>query len=171
MYVFFAFNYNAAEWVNAMLIVVEQEPLSRVPATQPSDLQQALHHFSVWLSGLEVVQSPRLAQLTVQRMHAKIHQEALARLAKTYKTICEEIKKPENRYEAASTLLGRERPFGQVHLLWQVFGLEEEDYDDEEESDEESESIDSANDVKRSEADNDQEETDEEESDDESECE
>ena len=41
--------------------------------------------------------------------------------------ICEEVKKPENKYEAASTLLGSERPFGQVHLLWQIFGLEEEE--------------------------------------------
>jgi hypothetical protein len=41
--------------------------------------------------------------------------------------ICEEVKKPENKYEAASTLLGSERPFGQVHLLWQTSGLEEEE--------------------------------------------
>lgn len=41
--------------------------------------------------------------------------------------ICEEVKNPKNKYEAASTLLGSERPFGQVHLLWQIFGLEEED--------------------------------------------
>lgn len=49
--------------------------------------------------------------------------------------ICEEVKKPGNKYEAASTLLGSERPFGQVHLLWQIFGLEEEgvETDDEEE--------------------------------------
>ena len=58
--------------------------------------------------------------------------------------ICEEIKKPENKYEAASTLLGSERPFGQVHLLWQIFGLEEEEEviiqsdDDDEEEEEES---------------------------------
>lgn len=173
--------------MNAMLIVViEQEPLSRVPATQPSDLQQALHHFSIWLSGPEVVQSPRLAQLTMQRLHTKIHQGALARLAKTYKMICEEVKKPENRYEAASTLLGRERPFGQVHLLWQVFGLEEdyededEDEDDEDEEEdkdedededgesEEEESDESANKAKGDGADSDQE-SDQGESDDESE--
>ena len=58
--------------------------------------------------------------------------------------ICEEVKKPENKYEAASTLLGSERPFGQVHLLWQIFGLEEEEEviiqsdDDDEEEEEES---------------------------------
>ena len=55
--------------------------------------------------------------------------------------ICEEVKKPGNKYEAASTLLGSERPFGQVHLLWQIFGLEEEggvetDDDDDDDDDE-----------------------------------
>ena len=37
------------------------------------------------------------------------------------------IGRPENRYEAAATLLGGERPFGQVHLLRQIFGLGEGD--------------------------------------------
>jgi hypothetical protein len=57
-------------------------------------------------------------------------------LAKTYQVICEEVKKEESKYEASSTLLGSERPFGQVHLLWQILGLEEvsegNDTDDEE---------------------------------------
>jgi hypothetical protein len=86
-----------------------------------------LHKFSVWLSGPEVVQSPRLALLTHQRLHSRIHQAALARLAKAYGRLCEEVKKPQNKYEAASTLLGSERPFGQVHLLWQIFGLQDGD--------------------------------------------
>ena len=30
--------------------------------------------------------------------------------------ICEEVKIPESKYEAASALLGSERPFGQVQL-------------------------------------------------------
>jgi hypothetical protein len=47
-------------------------------------------------------------------------------MGRAYQLVCEEVKKPENRYEAASTLLGSERPFGQVHLLWQIFGLEED---------------------------------------------
>ena len=54
--------------------------------------------------------------------------------------ICEEVKKPGNKYEAASTLLGSERPFGQVHLLWQIFGLEEEggvETDDDDDDDDE----------------------------------
>ena len=57
--------------------------------------------------------------------------------------ICEEVKKPENKYEASSTLLGSERPFGQVHLLWQIFGLEEDEVlvvqsDDDDDDDDES---------------------------------
>ena len=43
-------------------------------------------------------------------------------------------KKPQNKCEVASTLLGSERLFGQVHLLWQIFGLEEEESDDDDES-------------------------------------
>ncbi|KAF9476408.1 oligomeric complex COG6 [Pholiota conissans] len=113
------------------------EPLSRLPSTQPADLQRALQRFSMWLSGLDVVHSPRLSHLTVQKMHTQIHQDALVRLAKEYKMICEEVKKPANRYEAAATLLGSERPFGQVHLLWQIFGLE--DKEEEEESSDEGE--------------------------------
>ncbi|KAJ7770875.1 oligomeric Golgi complex subunit 6 [Mycena maculata] len=100
------------------------EPMSRIPATLPTILQTALRNFSLWLSGLEVVQSPRLSQLTAQRLHIKIHQAALERMARSYQVICEQVKKPENKYEAASTLLGSERPFGQVNLLWQIFGLE-----------------------------------------------
>lgn len=68
--------------------------------------------------------------MTVQRLHSRIHQAALERMARAYQVICEEVRKPENKYEAASTLLGSERPFGQVHLLWQIFGLEETDGDE-----------------------------------------
>ncbi len=102
-----------------------QEPLSYVPSARPPELKAALQRFSHWLSGLDVVQSARLSQLTVQKLHMTIHHAALERMAKAYKIICEEVRKPENKYEAASTLLGSERPFGQVHLLWQIFGLEE----------------------------------------------
>ena len=101
----------------------QQEPLSRIPVTSAGELSSALHRFSVWLSRTEVVQSPRLAQLTLQRLHTQIHHAALKRLAQAYQRICEEVKRPENRYEAGSTLLGSERPFGQIHLLWQIFGL------------------------------------------------
>lgn len=102
------------------------EPLSHIPSTLPSELQAALGNFSLWLSGPEVVQSHRLSQLTVQRLHTQIHHAALERMARAYQKICEEVKKPENKYEAALTLLGSERPFGQVHLLWQIFGLDED---------------------------------------------
>ena len=71
------------------------------------------------------MQSSRLALLTVQSVHARVHQAALSRLAATYERVCEEVKKAENKYEAAATLLGSERPFGQVRLLWQIFGLED----------------------------------------------
>ncbi len=62
--------------------------------------------------------------LTVQSLHSRVHQAALERVAGTYERICEEVKKGENKYEAGATVLGSERPFGQVRLLWQIFGLE-----------------------------------------------
>ncbi|KAI9065410.1 oligomeric complex COG6 [Trametes sanguinea] len=99
-------------------------PLSHVPAGEPAALQAALRRFSDWLSGAEVVQSRRLGLLTVQSVATRVQQAALERVAETYERICEEVKRPENKYEAAATLLGSERPFGQVRLLWQIFGLE-----------------------------------------------
>ncbi|PCH37909.1 oligomeric complex COG6 [Wolfiporia cocos MD-104 SS10] len=100
------------------------EPLSRLPAAQPAQLQAALRQFSLWLSGPGVVESPRLSQLTVQSLAARVQQASLERLAGAYRRLCEEVRKPKNKYEAAATLLGSERPFGQVHLLWQIFGLQ-----------------------------------------------
>ncbi|KAI0064458.1 oligomeric complex COG6 [Artomyces pyxidatus] len=102
------------------------EPLSHLPATQPPALLAALHTFSTWLSSLEAVHSPRLSQLTLSALHTRIHHAALRRLGHTYERLCGEVRRPENRYEAASTLLGGERPFGSVAVLWQIFGLEEE---------------------------------------------
>ncbi|KAI0672834.1 oligomeric complex COG6 [Trametes maxima] len=101
------------------------EPLSHVPAAEPAALQAALKQFSEWLSGPEVVQSPRLGLLTVQNVAARVHQAALERVAETYERVCDEVKRAENKYEAGATLLGSERPFGQVRLLWQIFGLRE----------------------------------------------
>ncbi|XP_006457735.1 hypothetical protein AGABI2DRAFT_198704 [Agaricus bisporus var. bisporus H97] len=115
------------------------EPLSRIPSMRPTDLQRALKHFSTWLSGLEVLHSPRLSQLVVQKLHERIHQDALRRVAKEYRMLCEEIGKPENKYEAASTLLGSERPFGRTDLLYQIFGLQEEESDKDDDSEEEEE--------------------------------
>ncbi|KAJ8080656.1 Golgi transport complex subunit 6 [Marasmius tenuissimus] len=104
----------------------DSQPLSRVPATEPQQLQTGLKNFSRWLSSPDVVHPPRLSNLTVQRLHTKMHHAALGKMAKAYENICEQVRKKENRYEAASTLLGSERPFGQVGLLWQIFGLSEE---------------------------------------------
>jgi conserved oligomeric Golgi complex subunit 6 len=71
-------------------------------------------------------------------------------LAKTYQRICEKVKKPENKYKAASTLLGSERPFGQVHLLWQIFGLEEEEVESDDDETEEEESSEEGKDIQTS---------------------
>ncbi|KAM5532325.1 hypothetical protein V8D89_014004 [Ganoderma adspersum] len=73
------------------------EPLSHIPAVEPAALQSALHRFSEWLSGLEVVHSPRLSLLAVQSLHSRVHQAALKRLAETYERICDEVKKTENK--------------------------------------------------------------------------
>ncbi|CAL1705507.1 unnamed protein product [Somion occarium] len=105
----------------------DNEPLSRLPEASPAKLQAALHQFSEWLTSHTVDQSPRLAELTVQSLAARIHQAALERLVHTYRWLCDEVKKPENKYEAASTILGSSRPFGQTHLLWQIFGVEEKE--------------------------------------------
>jgi conserved oligomeric Golgi complex subunit 6 len=70
------------------------------------------------------VHSPRLARLTAQKLHTQVHQAALERLARAYENACVEVKRPENKYEAASTMLGSERPFGQAYLLFKIFGLE-----------------------------------------------
>ncbi|KXN84526.1 Conserved oligomeric Golgi complex subunit 6 [Leucoagaricus sp. SymC.cos] len=112
------------------------EPLSRVPTMRPVDLQRALRSFSTWLSGSEVLHSPRLSHLVGQKLHERVHQDALRRVAKAYKCLCEEIGDPDNRYEAASTLLGSERPFGRVDLLHQIFGLEEDEESEEQEQSE-----------------------------------
>ena len=88
-------------------------------------LQAALHSFSMWLAGNTVDHPPRLAKLLVQSLATRVHRAALARLIYTYQRICNEVRKPENKYEAAATLLGSERPFGQVHLLWQIFCIDE----------------------------------------------
>lgn len=97
--------------------------MSHLPAAQPLRLQSALRSFSRWLSGPGVVDSPRLSQLTVQSLATRVHQAVLQQIAGAYQRLCEEMRRPDNRYEAAATLLGSERPFGQVHLLYQIFGL------------------------------------------------
>ena len=80
--------------------------------TLPALLQQSFHFFSTCFSSLQVVHSSRLAQLNAQKLQTKIHHGYWQR-----NQICAEVKKPENKYEAASTLLGS----GQIHLLWQIW--------------------------------------------------
>lgn len=101
--------------------------MSRIPATEPEALQAALRQFSAWLSDVGVVHSPRLAQLTTQSLNNRVHHAALEWLADSYQMLCEKVKNPSNKYEAAATLLGSERPFGQVRLLWQIFGLQDKE--------------------------------------------
>ena len=98
----------------------------------------------------------------------RIHQKALEQLVKTYKWFCDEVKKPENKYEAAATLLGSERPFGQVHLLYQIFGIDEAE-SSEEEDDEEDDEDDEEGEGEEEEDDEDDESGDEDEDDDEEE--
>ncbi|KAI0705883.1 oligomeric complex COG6 [Cytidiella melzeri] len=114
------------ELVDAWNSRKENEPLSYLPAATSSRLQAALHSFSVWLTSNTIDHPPRLAQLSSQNLATRVHRAALARLVHTYRWICDEVRKPENKYEAAATILGSERPFGQVHLLWQIFGIDEE---------------------------------------------
>ncbi|EFI26934.1 hypothetical protein CC1G_15335 [Coprinopsis cinerea okayama7 len=120
------------------------EPLSRLPPTQSPTLLNALHTFSLWLSSPEVTHSPRLSHLTSQKLADQIHRKALKRMVKAYEFICGCVLDEKNRYEAAATLLGRERPFGRVYLLKQIFGMEEGESgssgSEEEESEEEDES-------------------------------
>ncbi|KAI0029221.1 oligomeric complex COG6 [Vararia minispora EC-137] len=103
------------------------EPLSHLPAAEPAALSRALHTFATWLSYLEAVHSTRLAQLSLPELHARVHRAALRRLGLAYADLCEAVRNPANRYEAATTLLGSERPFGSMAALWQIFGMEEED--------------------------------------------
>ena len=63
----------------------------------------------------------------MQSLATRIHHAALERLVHTYRWFCDQVKRPENKYEAASTILGSERPFGQTHLLWQIFGIKEKE--------------------------------------------
>jgi conserved oligomeric Golgi complex subunit 6 len=104
-----------------------QEPLSHIAPTEPSALQASLARFSSWLSSPAVLHSTRLAALSGHGVPDRVHRSALGRLARAYAQLCAAVKDPKNRYEAATTLLGGERPFGQVNLLWQIFGIEEDE--------------------------------------------
>lgn len=110
-----------------------QEPLSHHPSLEPTTLSHSLHTFSTWLSTPSVTHSPRLAHLQSPispsahtTLHDRIHHAALRRLGRLYARLCGEVRRAENRYEAGAVLLGQERPFGQMGLLWQILGVEEE---------------------------------------------
>ncbi len=105
--------------------ISSQEPLSHIGAMQPRELASALHDFAQWLSTPDVVRSARLSQLNDQRLADRVHREALRSLAAAYEKICVEVRKPENRYEAANTVLGGARPFGSLNALRQIMGVGE----------------------------------------------
>ncbi|KDQ13474.1 hypothetical protein BOTBODRAFT_111408 [Botryobasidium botryosum FD-172 SS1] len=100
-------------------------PLSHIASADSSSVTSALSNFDAFLSTLDVISSPRLTLLSVPRLVTKVHRAALARIGRAYGTVCEAVKKAENRYEFASTLLGSRRPFGQMSVLWQVLGVDE----------------------------------------------
>ena len=91
---------------------------------QPRELSTALKGSSRWLSSPDVVRSARLSLLSDQRLADRVHRAALRNLASAYETICNEVRKPENKYEAATTILGSERPFGSLNALGQILGIQ-----------------------------------------------
>ncbi|KIJ16652.1 hypothetical protein PAXINDRAFT_175933 [Paxillus involutus ATCC 200175] len=111
-------------------------PLSRLPATEPTALTNTLAKFSLWLSTPDVISPPRLFPLSAPRLAERVHKGALRRFVGAYGRLCEEVKSERGRYEAGSVLLGRERPFGQVGLLRQIFGLEDEEGEEDGDGDE-----------------------------------
>jgi hypothetical protein len=103
----------------------DDEPLAHVPACAPSTLRSALTSFAHWLASLDAVHAPRLAALTAPALHARVHRAAQRRLGNAYAALCARVREPRSRYEAAATLLGAERPFGSVEVLWQIFGIDD----------------------------------------------
>ncbi|KAI0280541.1 oligomeric complex COG6 [Russula aff. rugulosa BPL654] len=103
----------------------DDEPLAHVPACAPPTLGSALTSFAHWLASLDAVHAPRLAALTAPALHARVHRAAQRRLGNGYAALCARVRDPRSRYEAAATLLGAERPFGSVEVLWQIFGIDD----------------------------------------------
>jgi hypothetical protein len=106
-------------------LTIPQEPLARLPPTSAPALSAALAVFAGWLSSPAVLAAPRLAALRGHGLPARVHRAALARLAQAYARLCAAVKDPRSGYEAGATLLGGARPFGQVGMVWQIFGVEE----------------------------------------------
>ena len=63
--------------------------------------------------------------LTAPALHARVHRAAQRRLGNGYAALCARVRDPRSRYEAAATLLGAERPFGSIEVLWQIFGIDD----------------------------------------------
>ncbi|KAG9013500.1 Golgi transport complex subunit 6 [Tulasnella sp. 427] len=102
-------------------------PLSRLPSASSQALTAALTQFDSFLSTLDPSSSPRLALLSVPRLASSIHTDALHQIGRVYGRICDQVRKPENKYEFAGTLLGSRRPFGDMRVLWQILGVDVED--------------------------------------------
>ncbi|KAG8983873.1 Golgi transport complex subunit 6, partial [Tulasnella sp. 427] len=102
-------------------------PLSRLPSASSQALTAALTQFDSFLSTLDPSSSPRLALLSVPRLASSIHIDALHHIGRVYGRICDQVRKPENKYEFAGTLLGSRRPFGDMRVLWQILGVDVED--------------------------------------------
>lgn len=102
-----------------------QAPLSHLPSASSQEMSATLRTFDSFLSTLDVLSSPRLALLTVPRLATLIHRSALKKIGHAYGRVCDEVRKPKNKYEFATTLLGSQRPFGQMNVLWQVLGVQD----------------------------------------------
>ncbi|KZS99108.1 oligomeric complex COG6 [Sistotremastrum niveocremeum HHB9708] len=100
-------------------------PLSHIPQASSQSLTAAVRQFSTFLSTLDVLSSPRLQLLTAPALPGTIHRRALTKIALAYEKICIQVKRPENKYEFVSTILGSQRPFGQTSTLWQLLGIQE----------------------------------------------
>ena len=116
--------------VSALSTASPTDPLSHVPSASPQSITTALRSFDRFLSTLDVATSPRLALLSVGHVAQRVHRGALARVARDYGSVCDAVREPKNRYEFASTLLGGQRPFGQMGVLWQVWGIEQDEVEE-----------------------------------------
>lgn len=63
--------------------------------------------------------------MSVPRLASSIHSDAVQKIGLAYGRVCDAVRKPDNKYEFAGTLLGSRRPFGDMRVLWQVLGVDE----------------------------------------------
>ncbi|KAG8970571.1 Golgi transport complex subunit 6 [Tulasnella sp. 419] len=115
--------------ISAINTAAPDTPLSREPVASSQAVTAALGLFDTFLSQLDVVSSPRLLLLSVPRLSTMVHRKALHSVALEYGRVCDAVRKPENKYEFSGTLLGSRRPFGEMRVLWQVLGIDEENPD------------------------------------------